>query len=107
MTNEADNALLDEAELAEFVQKLDAWAETLSPREQEFLRLMLADAADAASQEAGGYVNVGAGVDPDGDVAAFGDGAFGEGVAGAVVGYAMGVSQSESEIQSLPDFADA
>jgi hypothetical protein len=97
---EEERVALTVDELAEFVRKLDTWAESLPPRERAFLEQMLADAADAANQEASGYVNLSSLVIDD--VGGYTNVATGGAVVGAVIGYARGLANDEIETAGWP-----
>jgi hypothetical protein len=89
--------MVTESELATFAQKMALWAKDLSPKERTFLEQMLADAADAANQDASGYANLSSLLNQE-DV---------EGYAGVspnlhslirlVVGYADGIARAEAD----------
>src|SRR5512142_1209387 len=95
------SAPLTEMELMAFSQKLETFAETLSPREQAFLSQMLADARDAATQDVSGYANLEAALAGEDDVQGFGMFSAPASIGGMIAGYAAGVSEAESEFAMI------
>ena len=92
---------MTEAELAVFAQKLAAWAKDLTPNEREFFEQMLADAADAANQDASGYANLSSLLHQDDEVAGYaGVSPNLHSLIRLVVGYADGVARAEAEYAS-------
>jgi hypothetical protein len=94
---------LTPGELVAFTGKLDAWAQTLTPRERAFLEQLLADARDAAAEGASGYADVESALEAD-DVqgfAFFGQSPF----AGLVAGYREGLAQAEAEAEQFAAFS--
>jgi hypothetical protein len=57
--------VLTDADLSAFVQKMAAFSESLSSKEQAFLNQLLADAADAANLDVSGYVDLHSLLDDD------------------------------------------
>ena len=97
--DDQERVALSEAELAAFAQRVDRWAQSLSPRERAFLQQMLADAADAANEDVSGYANLTSLVQDE--VAGFASGMFGpDSFIGTIVGYADGVARAEEDYAS-------
>ncbi len=87
--NDQTRVALDDSELAAFVQKLELWAQGLPQKERAFLEQMLADAADAANDDASGFANLSSLVGDDvGGYASLPGGV----VRRSVAGYAGGLS---------------
>lgn len=97
-----DSATLTEAELAQFAQKLDAWADQLSDRERQFLQQILSDAAFSASGDSSGYADLA--VLDEGDVQGF-DLAPEGGILATVFEYGMALDRAEQEYASLSAIA--
>jgi hypothetical protein len=96
MTEES-RVMVTEGELATFAQKLAMWAKDLSPNERAFLEQMLADAADAANQDASGYANISSLLAQD-DVGGYAGVSPGlHSLIRLVVGYADGIARAEAE----------
>jgi hypothetical protein len=90
--------VLSRGELASLARKLDAFIQSLDPQEAEFVNQMLADAADAANEDASGYATLSTLADTD-DVEAH---AMGIGpVFGALAGYSLGVQNAEDELAGI------
>jgi hypothetical protein len=94
-------ASMTEMELMAFSEKLEAFAEALSPREQEFLAQMLADARDAATQDISGYANLETALGGDDDVQGFGLFSAPATIGGIIAAYAAGISEAESEFATI------
>ena len=91
---------LSASEAARLAHKLDAWMQTLEPREVAFISQMLADAADAANEDASGYVELASVLD-DGDLEGH---ALGVGPAyAAVTTYLTGIERGEAELADVSD----
>jgi hypothetical protein len=91
-------APLTEAELGAFAHKLNAFAESLSPRERDFLGNMLADAAYLANSDEAGYADLESALEDD--VAGFDMGAGGN-VLASVFEYGQGISRAQQEAADL------
>lgn len=93
--NQGTRVTLSDPELAIFSQKLDAWTRGLSDPERRFFQQILADAADAANDDASGFANLGSIVGEDvGGFAQIGE------VSGSVVAYAQGIGNAERDLMS-------
>jgi hypothetical protein len=100
MTNDT-RVTLTEAELQAFSRKLDAWAGSLSAREQLFLQQMLADAADAANEDMSGYAFLPDG-EEDGEVQGYAFGMVAESSLGdSITTYAQGLTRAEEELATV------
>jgi hypothetical protein len=93
---EDTRAVLTASELTAFVQKLEAWAVSLPPKERAFLEQMVSDAADAANEDASGYVNL-ASVVPSDEVSGYDLGLSGP-LGSAVTTYAIGIMEGEDPL---------
>lgn len=91
--NQESRVTLTDSELAAFGQKLDAWASTLPDAERVFFQQILADAADAANDNASGFANLGSLMSDD-----LGGFAQLSGVSGSVVAYAQGISNANNDL---------
>lgn len=98
---------LTPGELVAFTQKLEAWAGGLSARERSFLEQLLADAHDAAAEDASGFAALEgafAGADFDDDVQGFAMPAsspFGS----LLSGYSEGLAAAEAEQRVMEGLA--
>lgn len=96
-----ESAVLDESQLAEFANKLNAWASTLSEQERQFLNQILADATFAASGDSSGYADIETG---DDDVQGFAmDG--GSSLLPSVFEYGDAISRAEREAVEISSIA--
>ena len=103
---DTNRAMLTEAQMAVFLQKLSAWSATLTAAERAFLEQMLADAADAANDDISGYINLSSLADDDATgYAALATDATPLGR--AVVGYASGLARAETEFSPTTFFDDS
>jgi hypothetical protein len=88
---------LTEAELADFAQKLNGFASSLTQREQQFLQQILDDAAFAAGSDASGYADL-MGVDDDVEGFAMGPEAS---LRSSLFAYGEGLARGEQEVADL------